>query len=367
MINLDFFPSKRLAWYMAKLFLTRSIAVVLSLVLVLLALNVLSESGEILAVPGNGEAELWRYVSLRAPQLLAFALPFSTLLGALIAFTALNQNSEVVSMKAAGISAHQIVAPMVLASLVIAGFSFAFNEFVVTKADRVLSAWQDNGYKPVPADSGLSNNVWLSTGNELVHARLVVRGPSGANRLEGVTIYERPNGVEMQTVVSADRAVPVPGGWRLENVKSYDSVGNVTRRSATQTGLAGVAPDRFTLAKVAPDEHSFFELRGLIDQLHAAGRTSSEAESGFWHKLASPLSTVLMPLLAATAAFGLARSGKVLVRAAIGMALGFAYFVVDNFALALGNLGAYPPLLAAWAPFFLFLLIGETVLIRSEE
>jgi lipopolysaccharide export system permease protein len=57
----------------------------------------------------------------------------------------------------------------------------------------------------------------------------------------------------------------------------------------------------------------------------------------------------------------------VLLRAAIGMALGFAYFVVDNFAVALGNIGAYPPLVAAWAPFLLFLLIGETVLIRSEE
>jgi lipopolysaccharide export system permease protein len=41
--------------------------------------------------------------------------------------------------------------------------------------------------------------------------------------------------------------------------------------------------------------------------------------------------------------------------------------VVDNFAVALGNIGAYPPLVAAWAPFLLFLLIGETVLIRSEE
>ena len=51
----------------------------------------------------------------------------------------------------------------------------------------------------------------------------------------------------------------------------------------------------------------------------------------------------------------------------IGMALGFAYFVVDNFSLALGNVGAYPPFLAAWAPFLLFLLIGEAVLIRSEE
>ena len=46
---------------------------------------------------------------------------------------------------------------------------------------------------------------------------------------------------------------------------------------------------------------------------------------------------------------------------------GFAYFVVDNFSLALGNVGAYPPLLAAWAPFLLFLLIGEAVLVRTEE
>jgi lipopolysaccharide export system permease protein len=74
-----------------------------------------------------------------------------------------------------------------------------------------------------------------------------------------------------------------------------------------------------------------------------------------------------MPLLAAIAAFGLARSGQVLLRATVGMALGFTYFIADNFSLAMGNVGAYPPLLAAWAPFFLFLLIGETVLIQSEE
>ena len=83
--------------------------------------------------------------------------------------------------------------------------------------------------------------------------------------------------------------------------------------------------------------------------------------------VSGPLSTMLMPLLAATAAFGLARSGQVLLRATIGMALGFAYFVADNFSLAMGNVGAYPPIMAAWAPFVLFLLIGETVLIRSEE
>jgi lipopolysaccharide export system permease protein len=74
-----------------------------------------------------------------------------------------------------------------------------------------------------------------------------------------------------------------------------------------------------------------------------------------------------MPLLGSVAAFGLARSGHLFVRAVIGMSLGFAYFVADNFALAMGNIGAYPPLLAAWAPFLLFLLLGEAVLIRTEE
>ena len=66
-------------------------------------------------------------------------------------------------------------------------------------------------------------------------------------------------------------------------------------------------------------------------------------------------------------AFGLARSGALFLRAVIGMALGFTYFVADNFALAMGNLGAYPPWIAAWGPFLLFFLIGETVLVRTEE
>jgi lipopolysaccharide export system permease protein len=131
--------------------------------------------------------------------------------------------------------------------------------------------------------------------------------------------------------------------------------------------LGGIEPERLTLAKADPDELDFFALKERIDQLERAGRSTDAAEAALWHKITAPLSTLLMPLLAAVAAFGLARSGHVLLRATVGMSLGFAYFVADNFSLAMGNVGAYPPLLAAWAPFVLFLLIGETVLIRSEE
>jgi lipopolysaccharide export system permease protein len=142
---------------------------------------------------------------------------------------------------------------------------------------------------------------------------------------------------------------------------------NMVRKAREATALRGLAPEELTVAKVDPEETGFFELVRKIHEMERAGKSTTEARAGLWHKVSGPLSILLMPLLAAVAAFGLARSGQVLLRATIGMALGFAYFVADNFSLAMGNVGAYPPILAAWAPFFLFLLVGEAVLIRSEE
>ncbi|HEX8841990.1 MAG TPA: LPS export ABC transporter permease LptG [Sphingomicrobium sp.] len=366
MINLSFFPSRRLAFYMVRLFLTRSIAVLFALVLILMTLDLLGESGKILAVPGNGDAELWHYVALRIPLLISRFLPFSVLLGALIAFVALNQHSEVVAMKAAGLSAHQILAPLVVASIGIAAALFVFNETVVVKSARVVTAWSDNDYKPVPPESGVLSNVWLLDGEDLVRAGLVVGRPPTLHA-ERVSIYDRNAGV-LQRVIQAQRATPIQGNrWLLTGVRIYDATMNMVRRVPQLEAMDGITQNQLRLAKVNPDELDYWTLKARIAELEAAGRPADEAKAGLAHKISGPLSTLLMPLLAAVAAFGLARSGQVMVRAAAGMALGFAYFVADNFSLAMGNAGAYPPLIAAWAPFLLFLLIGETVLVRTEE
>src|SRR5947209_5306371 len=364
LINPSFFPSRRLALYMVRLFVTRSLAVLIALVLILMTLDLLGESGKILAIPGNTDADLWRYVGLRLPILLSRFLPFSVLLGTLIAFVGLNQNSEVVAMKAAGLSAHQILAPLVLASIGVAAFLFAFNELVVVNSTREVTAWGDNDYKPVPPSSGMVSNVWVMNGDDLVHAGIAGGRPFTAERIE---YFDRSGGV-LQREILAARAIPRPSGdWLLQDVRIYDANMNVVRRLPQMVALAGLTTNQLTLAKVEPTELPYWTLKKRIAELDAGGRPDDEARAGLAHKIAGPLSTVLMPLLAAVAAFGLARSGQVLLRAVTGMALGFTYFVVDNFSLAMGNAGTYPPLIAAWAPFLLFLLIGETVLIRTEE
>lgn len=363
--QLQFFPSRTIAFYMARMFVTRTFAVLGGLVMILMILDLLGESGEILAQPGNSEAQLWYYVSLRIPQLIERFLPFSALLGALIALSSMNANSEIISMKAAGASAHQILAPLILASFGIGCLLFVFNETVVAPSYAKLSAWEAVEYGPVPPDTGNVSNVWVRHGDDLINARTV--SGSGSNTvLNGVSLYDRTGG-SLESIVTADRAVLTPEGWRLENARRFD-VERVTETPLARATIAPeVTPDQFTLASVEARSLNFIELRRAIADLRAAGRPTVALEAGLWHKISGPLSTLLMPLLGAVAGFGLARSGHLFVRAIIGMALGFTYFVADNFALAMGNIGAYPPLLAAWAPFLLFLLIGEAVLIRTEE
>jgi lipopolysaccharide export system permease protein len=361
----SFFPSPTITWYVARLFLVRTFAVAIMLVLVLLTLDLLGESGKVLAYPGNGQAQLWTYVTLRAPQILAFVLPFSVLLGTVIALFTLNQNSEVVSMKASGLSAHQVLAPLIVASVFVAGFQFFLNDRIVSRATRTLTRWEKAEFGPMPKDTNSTLNVWVRDGNNLIHVD-TVEGQGKQASLKNVTIYNRSSGV-IDSIIRAPEARTIGDEWQFASARRFDVARGTEIELGTIRFGAGITPDRFTLATVVPAEKSFRALRTAIADLKAAGRPTASLEGGMWHKISGPLSALLMPLLGAVAAFGVARSGKLFIRAIVAMGLGFAYFVADNFGLAMGNIGAYPPVLAAWGPFLLFLLIGEAVLISTEE
>ncbi len=361
----SFFPSRTVAIYMGRMFLVRTFGLLAALLLILQTLDLLSESGSILAHPGNTQAQVWQYVGLRAPQIAAFLLPFSVLLGTILTLITMNQNSEVIALKAAGLSAHQVLAPLLVASLGVAAVSFVFNERIVTRATATLDQWKDVDYGALPIDRGERTNVWVRDGDDLIAVQQV-RGRGEQTRLGMVTVYDRTGG-ELVAIIRAPQGRHAGDGWAISPATRFDVATGRLSNLGTVKVAPGVRPDQFTLGTVNPDGLDFTALSSAISDLRDAGRPTKSLEGTLWHKFSGPLSAVLMPLLGAVAAFGIARSGQLFVRAVIGMALGFAYFVADNFALAMGNLGAYPPFLAAWAPFLLFLLIGEAVLIRTEE
>jgi len=364
-MQMPFFPSRTMSLYIGRMLLTRTATILVGLVLVLQTLEALSESGAILAHAGNGQMEVWRYVGLRAPQIAARFLPFAVLLATIFTLSTLNQNSEVIAMKASGLSAHQVLAPLIVASLIVAGISFAFNERIVARATATLNQWKKVDYGPLPVDRGDRVDVWVRAGDDLVKVGQV-HGHGDAARLQDITVFDRQGG-KLISILQAANGHREGNGWRVEPAARFDVASGKLAKIGSTLVATGVRPDQFTLASIDADGLTFIELSAAIHDLADAGRPTKALEGSLWHKISGPLSAILMPLLGSVAAFGIARSGKLFIRAVIGMGLGFAYFVADNFALAMGNLGAYPPFLAAWAPFFLFLFIGELVLVRSEE
>ena len=152
MINFDFFPSKRIACYMARMFILRSLAVLVMLVMVLMMLDLLGETGDILAGAGQRRG---RAVALRLAARPAAHRPLPAFLGAagtLITLATLNQNSEVISMKAAGHLGAPDPRPADRRQPRNRGGQLRLQRARRHPRHRTLSSWEKADYGPVPRD-----------------------------------------------------------------------------------------------------------------------------------------------------------------------------------------------------------------------
>ncbi len=107
------------------------------------------------------------------------------------------------------------------------------------------------------------------------------------------------------------------------------------------------------------------ELRRYIDELRQSGFDVTRLRVQWHKKLAFPLITAIMVLLAFP--FGLTMGMRGAIGGlAIGIALGLCYFVVANLFEALGNFALLPPMLAAWGPNLVFAFGGVYLSLQIE-
>jgi lipopolysaccharide export system permease protein len=195
---------------------------------------------------------------------------------------------------------------------VVSAFSFAFNERVVTRANGTLKAWQAVNYGEIPKTSGTRTNVYLRDGDNVLTAASVT-GEGTRMVLERVTWYRRDaNGMVVEQIRSPRATFAAPG-WRLEQASAFDVASAQTREVPAMVLARAIDPGQIAMSTVDADALDIFRLSGAIAEMQAAGRRTSEIEGKWWHKISGPLSALLMPLLGAIAAFGLARSGQLLI------------------------------------------------------
>jgi len=67
---------------------------------------------------------------LKMPEFIVLAFPMSILLAALMAYSRLASDSELIALKSIGISVYRLIIPAIVLSLIVTGLTYVFNDYV---------------------------------------------------------------------------------------------------------------------------------------------------------------------------------------------------------------------------------------------
>jgi lipopolysaccharide export system permease protein len=307
---------------------------------------------------------------LKSPQVIIQLLPFVFLFGTLAAFVGLNRRSELVAMRAAGVSAWRFVLPA-------AGAALMFGVLTVT-ALGPLSASADGLFQRErarlsgsAAGAEASPTVWIREGDDT--RQMVIRAERqdrSRARLLDVTFFIYTNDTAgMRTFserIDADSASLSNGSWRLVNAVGAE-IGQRAVRYATLDLPSSLADEEAFERFARPQATSFWSLPAQIDRVEAAGFSSTAYRLRLQQLLATPLMFAAMSILAAAFSLRLMRLGDLARMSVAAVVLGFGFFFVNQAASAFGSAEVIPPWLAAWLPPLLTALAAFTLLFYTED
>jgi LPS export ABC transporter permease LptG/LPS export ABC transporter permease LptF len=312
------------------------------------------------------------YLMNLTPNLLYTIAPLAVLIAVLVTFGVLNRNSELVAMKATGISLYRLVVPIFSIAVLLALSLFVFDELYLPQANRRQEALR-NIIKGRPPQTVLHpEQKWIfgePRAGEPGRIFYYQFFDSDRNEFANISVFEfNPSTFELTRRIFAARAVwdTQRGTWRFERGWVRDLTGTVDYREFSNTTFAEIheEPSYFKKESLQSQEMNFGQLERYIGDLQQSGFDTMRLRVALWHKLAYPLTAIVMAVLAIPFALSMGRRGSLAgIAIAIGVAL--TYQVLDGLFGAMGNVNYLPAMLAAWSPDILFGLIGGYLLLRT--
>jgi lipopolysaccharide export system permease protein len=312
--------------------------------------------------------------ALRLPYVAMQILPFAILLGGILCFWRLTRSSELIVARAAGISAWEfLTAPTLCAFLfgvVATALVSPVSSVMFARAEAMDNAYLRTGGGPLALNGG---QLWLrqsdhqtsTQGVAIIHAQQVqMRGRQLT--AQQVSVFRLDGSDKLLSRVEATNATLTSGSWVLENARI------IRPDQLPQPPELMNLPTDLTVSRVqesfaSPDTLSFWALPGFIALLDRSGFSSIRHRLHFQALLALPLLSATMALVSAGFSMRPARRGGVAKMIGSGVAAGFALFVVSKIAEEIGQSGALPVALAAWAPAASGLMLAVALLLHTED
>ena len=366
--------SMTLAIYFGKRYLISFIRVFLSIVLLVLLFDFLTNLNRL-----NGiEAQIWNALILsllRTTTYLSLAMPLIIMLSALAFSVSLSRSNEFIVLRASGVSALKGLFSVILSAFFLGIISIFILDplagkmigYYDIKLDKLRSKEQsqvlinDNGY-------------WMRqatlNGHQIIKA---VSVSNNGQRLHQVTIFNYDkNGLVTERFFSESAALKNNEllltntiKWSDSKIKTNPIIANEKiKKLKIKTEIT---PTQLLDGYASPETISPWNMNKQIKKVKSSGFSVLKYQSKKMEQYARPFLFIVMVILGTVFTLQNSRSRNIGISVVLAVASGFFLHFFQNFCTTLGRSGEIPLIVATWSPIISIGLIAMTLFLHYED
>jgi lipopolysaccharide export system permease protein len=307
---------------------------------------------------GKLDFGMWQatvFVLLQMPYQVYLFFPMASLLGSLIGLGLLANHSELVVMRAAGMSIGQITRAVLKASLLVIILVTCIGELLVPKMAQFA-----NDYKTSALTGGqtlrTAQGVWVRYGNDFISIGQILPDKI----LQDVYQFRFDAEHHLQLARQINEVRFVDQVWVAYGVNQTEFFKDRTKATKLNSLVWDVAikPQVLMISSVEPDEMTLHELNRYLREQKRTKQNAHVYKLAFYQRIVQPFTTVVMMMLAIPFIFGPLRSSTMGSKLLVGATVGFSFHIVNRFFGPVSTVFQWPAELAALVPTIVFAILG---------
>lgn len=311
---------------------------------------------------GKGTYTVWSVlltVPLRLPADLYVFFPVAGFLGCLLGMGRLASSSELIIMRASGVSIAQISWSVIKTAIILVFFMTLAGEWLApnlqNKADKIQQS-------AMGFNNDNLQNLWLHQGNRFIHITSI----HSAQQMQNLSIFEFSKTGKLISATSAPEAIKKHNTWYLVDSEKTRFLSNKVEVSRSRFSVLPIVLDAQLLFSSSDNiqADSIVSLIKNIGLREHSGLLASQFQLSLWQRIFQPFTTLIMIALGIPFIFGSLRSASMSHRMLVGIIIGFAFYMINRLFGPFTIVYQFPPLLAALLPAMLFLFLYGILIYR---
>jgi len=305
----------------------------------------------------------WYHIVLffiaKAPEIVSETAPLAVLMATLLTLGTLSMSSELTAMRSCGVGLARISAPILAIALLISILSLLIGELILPRSYAERTYIQEVLIeKKSPSMYFRQHNIWHREEGSILRASLFdPQGPS----LKGITLWEVRDGTEPIRRTDAASGTLDERGWVFKDAMVREfRAGEVssTRKFGRLAVRLALKPADLKVLGKHSDGMTIAELSRYCEKLKSGGYDPTRYLAQMHSRFSLPFGSAIMAFLGIPFALRSGRSSGIAFGIGLSLGIGFLYVMVNSVIISFGQVGLLPPVVAAWATNFIFLLVG---------